>query len=233
MTKVKVQNFLHRTISFLSKKNDSFILLSMAEPKELKPKHISDIFSHIFDRRTRILDESEAEIVEKVLSSLAPSKLKITTLSAVFEAFYSKWKGLAKKDVDAVYFNYDELLWKATIKKEHSFYEDRCVEFTNIKLPNGGFFYTEEYIEKGYDTRMIENEECMKFVDDIAKKVVEFEIVDVDAAYFQREQKVALYFWNDNRDQCITVKFEYGYHNGTATQNRPQFTQLLARLKKK
>lgn len=37
---------------------------------------------------------------------------------------------------------------------------------------------------------------------------------EVEVKYFLEEQRLALYFWNLDGSFCMTVKFEYGFHEG-------------------
>jgi len=45
--------------------------------------------------------------------------------------------------------------------------------------------------------------------------------------YFEKEQRIAIYFWNGDKTKCTTVKFEYGFHCGAAVQKASPFMKLL------
>lgn len=78
-------------------------------------------------------------------NNLFSETCKIETLREVFNAFVKGWL----PNTLSVYFKYDDKLWKGTVEREDSSYEGRLVSFTNIRLPNDGYFYTSDYNDDG------------------------------------------------------------------------------------
>lgn len=105
---------------------------------------ISDALSHVHDRRTQMLYPIAKDDLDAFLRIRFPEKCNIQTLGSVFSSFATAWP-LEKEKVDDVYFEYDGFMWRATIRSHSSYYAHRKVAFTNIKLPNDGFFYTSDY----------------------------------------------------------------------------------------
>jgi len=195
----------------------------MAEQKITKGE-INDLFLHLFDRKSRKLFPSIYGGLRLLIEKVSPEKLNISTLKEVFEAFYSQWK--INVEVVAVYFAYDERRWKATIKREDSIYNNKLVHFTNIKLPNDGFFYSEKYSEGGGE--FAKTEETEAFVLDLIKKLpINFEIGEVEVKYFEDEQRFAIYVWSQGKDQCFTVKFENEFHCHAVKQEQNKWKNVL------
>jgi hypothetical protein len=53
---------------------------------------------------------------------------------------------------------------------------------------------------------------------------------EVEVKYFLKEQQLVLYFWNLDGSFCVTVKFEYGFHEGAKRQNSTQWLQVLRNM---
>jgi len=47
------------------------------------------------------------------------------------------------QNVDDVFFEFDEWIWKGTVKTKRSVYNGEMVKFLNVKLPNDGYIYTD------------------------------------------------------------------------------------------
>jgi len=197
-------------------------------------RNISDLFSHLFFRtsKKRELFLQDKEMLQNFLKEFAPHKLSIQTLQEVFGAFSAQWKKAG--DVSAVYFDYGLRRWKATVKTEESIYGGKKVQFCNIKLPNDGFFYTEEY-SAGTHEEFAETEECLSFVESVIHEVVpaDFKIGNLQVKYFEPVQRLAIYIWNEDGSKCCTVKFENGYHLGASNQDVGTYRKLLAKLTQK
>ncbi len=120
---------------------------------------MSDVLSH--DRHTRVLFPVAIADLEALYRIRFPEKCNIQTLTSVFSSFATSW--LPGK-ADDVYFEYDGFMWRATIRSHVSHYAHREGAFTNIKLPNDGFFYTSDYNNGG---TLIESDATSRFMQNI------------------------------------------------------------------
>lgn len=155
-------------------------------------------------------------------NNLFSEKCKINTLREVFDAFVKSWQHNT-----SVYFKYDEKLWKGTIIREDSDYDGRVVSFTNIRLPNDGYFYTGDYNDDGQldDKR----DDSRAFVSRVAQVLVDRNMIIegiflctsinrscpnlpteendfVEMKYFEAQQRLAIRFWKADENSCITVR---------------------------
>src|SRR5690348_13151284 len=113
----------------------------------MEPKELSDVFSHLFDRdfKDRSLFSVDSSVIRHILETMAPHKLKISTLKSVFDAFFQQLKGHQHEPIFDVYFAYDDRRWLGIFRTKKGSYDGNVVQFINIKLPNDGFFYTRVY----------------------------------------------------------------------------------------
>lgn len=122
---------------------------------------MSDVLSHVHNRHTRVLFPVSIADLEALYRIRFPEKCNIQTLTSVFSSFATSW--LPRK-ADDIYFKYDGFMWRATIRSHVSHYARREVAFTNIKLPNDGFFYTSDYNNR---SALIESDATSKFMQNI------------------------------------------------------------------
>lgn len=101
-------------------------------------------------------------------------------------------------------------------------------------MPNDGYLYGPEYSDDRHDL-LVPNEETEAFVYHIYDAVVAAfpGFLDaegkVEALYDLGGQRLALYFWNADETRCITVKYEYGFHEGTKAITERRFDLLKRR----
>jgi hypothetical protein len=143
----------------------------IAPPTHIKmqatKKDLEDMFSHLHDRKSdlRLLFPYAHPLLRALISQRFPEKLNFKTIDAVFGAFDSAW---TDPTVSSVHFSYDACVWKGTIKRERSQYVGiGLVDFTNIKLPNDGYFYTAEY-NNGSGSLVDTKQETRDFVNRVA-----------------------------------------------------------------
>jgi len=172
-----------------------------------------------------------ASRIHTLFREFSSSKLKLQTLVDVFSAFLVPFnRSPAKKamtfqttyDKVPVYFNYDSKVWKATITKEYSDYDNdgRPTKFINIKLPLDGFVLTQSY---AHPTNLDE----LKFTNEtrdfgkLLESIVPFKKMEIDAYYKLQQSRLEFYFWNrEVQDECVTIKFENGTYNHFVNRKR-------------
>eukprot|EP01038_Epipyxis_sp_PR26KG_P015184 gene15184-20453_t len=132
----------------------------------------------------------QALIIEEIASELSPLKLKITTLSDIFNAFMEIFDPTNLDQPGIEYwkkyyvFKYDERLWNGTITCNYPNYNNGTqVKFINIRLPNDGYLYTKQYSAK-WDV-MVESEVTEVIAMFIEKLNLQEFVDEVDVNYYK------------------------------------------------
>lgn len=186
------------------------------------------ISSNINFNNRRSLDNGY--LIKEMAQTLEPMKLELKTLLEVFRAFFKVMPPtFLSQDVEfvkrKVYFVFDSKNWCGTVSCENSPYgkPNQYVLFTNIKLPNDGFLYKEEYCKGDKKTLQInETSETDEVVGTIMSSVCTqwSPNDDVEVNYRFDEGRFEIYCWNEDRSRCVTVKFEYGTFEGYEQQGK-------------
>jgi len=131
-------------------------------------------------------------------------------------------------------FTYGEREWLGTVEKVVGGYAGQTVVFTNIRLPNDGYFYT-----PGYDTgegHLVETNETEDFLTGIIETLkaggIILELVDIEIKYLLSEQQLKIFLWTAV-DKCTTVTFHYGHHEGAKSQNPHLWRNVLTQYNEK
>lgn len=179
------------------------------------------------DRRRRIL--SNRDIIEHILIHERPEKLKLQVLVDVFNSFVDVAKACSdllfalqdEFELKKIIFPYDGKYWCGTVECRVANYNKRNVLFTNIKLPNDGFFYGSDYSDEMDD--IVETEEVQIVVQNLISVFPsELIIGDTYVNYKLQEGRFEIYQWNDDGSKCLTIKYEYGTYE--FFQNKKKFT---------
>jgi hypothetical protein len=116
----------------------------------------------------------------------------------VFDSFYSAWKPYPDVKIDAIYFEYDGKLWRATIKTRYSVYYGKAVLETKINIPNQDLVFTE-----GVQREILNDIICK-----ICKMFPDFDISEVGTQTLgEHECKISIL--NETVRNCIAVNFVY------------------------
>lgn len=168
-------------------------------------------------------------IILPIANSLMPHNLKLSKLRDVIEAF-GCWDKLKKYDFSDTDFkqtvndfNFGNRNWTGTIKKIKTNYTYNGKEeswiFINTKLPNDGFIYSPS-LDNGKETLVI-NEESKEFVQHLIKNVCTLNYFEkmphIRVDYIVNLGRLNMYFFDEINKHCLTIKFEYGSHNGQAS----------------
>lgn len=179
---------------------------------------------------------SNRDTIERILIHERPEKLKLQVLVDAFNSFLDVAKAgsyhfplFALQDefeVKRIIFPYDGKDWCGTVDCRVANYNKRNVLFTNIKLPNDGFFYGSDYLDEIDD--IIDTEETQFVVQSLLNVFPsELGVGDTEVNYKLQEGRFEIYQWNDDGSKCLTIKFEYGTYE--CFQNKKKFT--LRKLK--
>lgn len=175
---------------------------------------------------------SNQDLFEFFVRHQHPEKVKLDVFLEVFTQFMEKCppellNQSTPFNLQSIFFNYDEKVWRGTINCELSPYGDQDVLFTNIKLPNDGFV-TSDYCAEDDCDDLDENEVVDELVGGMLSRVGDFEPTQVKVNYKENEGRFEVYFFHDNGSKCLTIKVEYGtYEFFTNKKDYP-----LQRLKK-
>lgn len=203
---------------------------------------ISDMVSNLIDRYEkypgRIIYEDVSKDIYFILEQLAPQKLNINTMTEVTNAFYNVFdsKDIRQGESKNIYFEYDGVMWMGTVDMQLSPWKNKgnMVLFTNYRLTNDSFFYTQKYkgelIQAGkykYNSLDENEENVSKFLRNLFELFVphEFPLGEIKSKYEYDEQRVQIQFWSQDEKKCIAVHFENGYHLGASVSSGPEGKQ--------
>lgn len=164
-------------------------------------------------------------LVKQIVQLTNPTKFKIDVLNEVFNSFFNTIEAYQlqnflsferKSDINPypITFPYDKKNWVGTVMLLDTVYNNKPYLCLNIKLPNDGFVYTEEYESNNED--LIENEQTINFTNNIIQKLNIPDTYTCEINYKLNIERLEFYFDNNLKNDCklITVKFEYGtYQN--------------------
>lgn len=172
-------------------------------------------------------------LIHYLISQKCPEKLKLNVLFEVFTNFCDAidsdnlFTQSQIFDQRKICFEYDDKVWGGTIDCRHGKYKHGSkvhnVLFTNIKLPNDGFFYTDDYVLPETRTdEIIGTTEVTNIVKSIITRVNPQKTCNhINVNYRPGEGRFEIYLW-ENFDKCLTVKFEYGTYEWYV--NKKSFT---------
>ena len=168
---------------------------------------------------------SSALIEKSTVKSKYTHKLKVQVLHDVYQAFIThrepSWfdNNLALEYHDVI-FEYDGKEWCGSIERRSSNHNDRIVCFTNIKLPNDGYFYCDEYCDDdltdGDNSDLVKNEELSLLIKSVVDSfgMSKEEEGELFVCNKKIENRLEIFQWNHDRSKGIAVMFEYGtYHS--------------------
>merc|ERR1712000_16320 len=192
---------------------------------------LHDLFS-ISIGEERLLFHHRVENLRKLVGEIAPNKLKIVTLREVFSCF---WKALTTKGnpiaFDSsdfhefpVFFDFESRTWRGMVTHQpRSIYHDKLVYFLNLKLPNDGFFYTEDYADSEPE-RLTRSSETEEFLRSLFGHIWKAKIFDgqpiLDIHYWKERQRFSVRLWDSSRKRCLSIEWEYGWHEGFSDQSK-------------
>lgn len=155
----------------------------------------------------------------------------LQVLRDVFNSFHdvlthngTQWFNLNREfDLERVIFPYDGKDWCGTIDCRYANYEKRRVLFTNIKLPNDGFYYGIGYCDGDRDD-IVETDEVQEVVNDLLRVFpTDLEEGPTYVNYKLVENRFEIYQWNNDESKCLIIKFEYGSYE--SFKDKKQFTR--------
>jgi hypothetical protein len=184
-------------------------------------------------RTHRVIDRRVLRDVSDVVQWKDPSKLLITTLAEVFEAFWAvaaaanspSTPGLwvaAKGPLPPVFFEYEGRMWRGTVlgqpaSQYGSAKSSKQVHFINVKLPNDSFLYIDARFgttRRGLEVGDLDTQRLMHTLYDRISVLFEQKALSLGppvTSYNRREERVFVRFWDTTKSFCVAIEWENGF----------------------
>jgi hypothetical protein len=166
------------------------------------------------------------DVFEEIMASIDEGKLKINTLSEIFKQFQLNLGDNSIKFSDGkegfdVKFDYEEKRWTSTVDMRSTIYKNFDWKFINIKLPNDGYIYTNNYLKN--NTVDMQQVDLLEFVVQLGGFIEKLDLPDfkpnVRINYRHNEGRFECYFEDNKNCKSVTIKFEYYTSSQTVSHN--------------
>jgi hypothetical protein len=145
------------------------------------------------------------------------------------DQLFSQSNEFGRKDIC---FEFEQRVWCGTVDCRMAKYDGRNVLFTNVKLPNDGFIYTDDYSDPTSSRKddIVNNMEVTSVINTILDATLpsDYDEGSLFVNYKPAEHRFELYQFNSDGSKCLTVKYEYGTYMHYV--NKPSFNRRAMRL---